>query len=393
MTEPFYSYLSSGLATSEIVTGTVIHKTYFYHGIRIHYRTNHRALLPLLESIPGISSTAVEVRGSIVYALFCYQRAADFPVTLPREREGIEKVQLVTGSTVKYYRGADHTLYQRFLAQPPLHGNVLTVLYANRCEALTQIEWADVEDNEVGEVDSRDWGDRRNEAGESATHIFLRRYIVLLALGELLRTQGFEPCHAAAISAPWDQQQGALLLGDSGSGKTTASLGCTLAGCGLLGDDLLLLRQERGEHDQSKIQAYAIFPEISVRSPSLDLWPALSFLKSYPADQRDKRFCLPEALRPGAGRLTVPIQLLFFPTLTNESVSTVHPMSKAAVLSELVRLGISKEHGATRPELQQQQFQLLTALAGQAQGYQLFIARGDQQYTQLICRIFKRGVR
>ena len=75
---------------------------------------------------------------------------------------------------------------------------------------------------------------------------FLRRYVFLLALGQIMGRFGFEPCHAAAITAPWDDHQGALILGESGSGKTTLSLECASLGCGFLGDDLVMLRSNVG---------------------------------------------------------------------------------------------------------------------------------------------------
>src|SRR5207302_3529682 len=126
-----------------------------------------------------------------------------------------------------------------------------------------------------------------------------------------MRSHGFEPCHAAAITAPGNNDQGALIIGGSGQGKTTLSLGCVSIGCGLLGDDLVML----GEGGMGRsIHAYTIMHEVSVRSGTIDLWQMLSFLRTFPADIHDKRYCSIEQVRRGTARIQTSIRLLIFPS-------------------------------------------------------------------------------
>jgi hypothetical protein len=212
---------------------------------------------------------------------------------------------------------------------------------------------------------------------------FLRRYVFLLALGQLMHTFGFEACHAGAITAPWDSQQGALILGGSGSGKTTLSIGCATIGCGLLGDDLVMLRVQTPD---STIVANAISHEVSIRSGSLDFWPTLSFLRNVPADQRDKRYTTIECVRAGAACSQAPIRLLLFPSLTEEAQSSVIPLNKASTLQELVNECLDKKY--TTHQAQKRLFLFLSTLAEQATGYRIAIARGSNDGPQIVRSLF-----
>jgi hypothetical protein len=194
---------------------------------------------------------------------------------------------------------------------------------------------------------------------------------------------GFEPCHAAAITSPWDSQQGALIIGESGSGKTTLSLGCASMGCGFLGDDLVMLRK-RGSDDT--ISAYAITHEFAVRSGSLKLWDTLNFLHSYPVDVRDKRYCSIERLRSGVSRLHTPIRLLLFPSLTNETQSAATRISKAHAFQLLIEMCMSKTNKNTQS--QANIFWFLSQLAEQAPAYRLTIAQNASDGPHIVRSLF-----
>ena len=339
----------------------LFHRTYFYHDIRISCETNCVDCFALLDSLLERFPQPLHIRGDASYSIYCYQDEAAFPVTLPEQRTRTGAIQLLTGTQLKYYTDKQHqTVYQRFTPYPPVNEAILNIIVPGERRAITQL--ISLEHYET---------------------TFLRRYVLLLALGELLRTYHFEPCHAAAISAPGATPQGALLLGTSGSGKTTLSIGCTLAGCGLVGDDLVLLRAQEGH----AISACAILPEVSIRPATLDLWPSLDFLRSQPVDTRDKRYCDVEQLHPGASCLEVPVDLLIFPSLTDEKRTTVTPLSPAATLQLLVQLCISNE--GMYVQQQERLFFLLSQLAEQAQGYHFAIARGDREGPQRLLSLFK----
>jgi hypothetical protein len=134
------------------------------------------------------------------------------------------------------------------------------------------------------------------------------------------------------------------------------------------------------------IDACAITHEVSVRSHSLHLLENLSFLQTYPADLRDKRYCSIEQVRAGAGHFQTSIRLLLFPSLTSEGTSKVTRLSKAGTLRRLVDLCMSKGNGYSQS--QEKLFHLLGRLAQQAPGYQLDIAYEAGDGPQLIHSLF-----
>lgn len=335
-------------------------KAYYFHDIRVTCQTNCAAIVTLLDSMLGSFPEPAVVRGEALYTLFCAESAGQFPTHLPADRKRTETVRLLTNTKLKYYRNQDRTLeYHYYEALPGVNAPALSVISAGQQAALTQLEPL-----------------------EHYQPMFLRRYVFLLALGQLLRPYGFEPCHAAAITSPWDDRQGALIIGNSGCGKTTLSLGSAISGCRLLGDDIIMLRQE-----DSAVTAYAISQEVSVRPGSIDLLPALSFLRDYPADARDKRYCAIEQIRSGATRMHTPIRLLIFPTFTNATSSTITPMSKAATLQALIGYCASK--GRRSLQTQDRLFSLLATLAEQARAYQIAVAWGSNDGPELVCSLFK----
>jgi hypothetical protein len=355
----------------------VLRKVYYFHDIRITCQANHPTILTILDGMLGRfpEPEPGAVRGEALYAVSCHASASLFPVRLPHARKRSETLRLLTNTRLKYYHNQDGTVeYQFYEALPSINAPALSVICASQHIALTQLEPL-----------------------EHYQAMFLRRYVLLIALGQLVRPYGFEPCHTAAITSPWDDRQGALIIGNSGSGKTTLSLGCTISGCGLLGDDIIMLREEeeekKNEEDKQDkkagqvVKAYSISQEVSVRPGSLDLWPSLSFLQTYPADAREKRYCSIEQIRSGATSIATPIHLLIFPSFTTGTHSTLTSLSKAMTLQALIEHCTSA--GNSYPQAQDRLFSLLSALAEQARGYQLAVAWGNNDGPELVCSLFK----
>lgn len=351
------------LYTTDDLPPSLLRKTYFFHDVHVTCRTNHPAVLALLDTMLGAFPAPGKIQGEVSYDILCYDSASAFPVRLPGDRIGTETVRLLTNTKLKYYTSGNHTTeYHRYVPLPPINNAALTVINPAQNAALTQIEMP-----------------------EHYQATFLRRYVFLLALGQLMRQHGYEPCHAAAITAPWDREQGVLIIGESGSGKTTLGVGCASAGCGLLGDDLVMLRRNTEE----MITTYTITHEVSIRSGSLDLWNGLSFLRDFPADARDKRYCHIEQVRSGAAQMQAPVRLLLFPSLTTETESRVTPLSKASILQELIEQCVSKRD--SYPQAQERLFSILSTLAEQAPGYRLTIARGANDGPAIVRSLFTGG--
>jgi hypothetical protein len=341
----------------------LIEREYFFHDLRLACQANTPALLPLLAGLFAVFPTPLEVQGSLAFEARCYPRAADFPVQLPSNLARSSKIRLLTRTLLRTYFDQQGYEYQSYEALPEVNGSVLSALQPAQGRALLQLE------------------PLTTYAGS-----FLRRYPLLLALGSLIRPYGFEPCHAAAITAPGDARQAALIVGASGSGKTTLSLACAATGCGLLGDDIVLLRHDS---EQNMVNACLVNGEVSVRSHTLDLWPQLAGLRNLPADARDKRVCSIEQVRAGATRLRAPVRLLLFPLLSDASTSSVTPLSKVRALQELVEQCISTVENT--PAQQAQIFFLLSTLVEQAPAYRLAIAREATDGPELVRQLFTGG--
>lgn len=346
--------------SSQALLQPVLTRVFFFHDVQVTCQSNHPAILTILEHMLGAFPKPEVIRGEVTYAVLCYDCSELFPQPLPRHRVRTETVQLVTGTKMKYYRsrvGTTRYYYQSYMPLPLINEAALSVIIPAQGVACTQLL-----------------------TPERYQEHFLRRYVFLLALGQLMHKHGYEPCHAGAITAPWDCLQGALIVGASGSGKTTLSVGCAATGFGLLGDDLVMLRNNDIE---GAIHAYTISHEVSIRSGSLTLWPALAHLQEMSVDERDKRYCSIEEVRVGAARFETPIRLLLFPELSDEMESVVTPLSKANVLQELVDQCLGKQRNMPA-EAQEQLFLFLSYLAEQAPGFRLSIARGASDGPELV---------
>ena len=353
--------LDTFYTTTHALPEPLLSKIYYFHDIRITCQTNHAAILAILDTMLGIFPRPGKIQGEVTYFILCYERAAQFPVKLPSQCVRTETMRLLTNTRLKCYRSTDDTTgYQSFVALPSVNETALNVIYSTDGIALTQLAMP-----------------------EHYQAAFLRRYVLLLALGQLMQQYGFEPCHAGAVTAPWNSEQGALILGASGIGKTTLSIGCALLGYGLLGDDLVMLRNSTAD---GSIRAYALAHELSIRSSSLHLWPTLSFLRDLPADLRDKRYCTIEQIRPGAGRISTSIRLLLFPSLTMETQSTITPLSKARTLQALFDECLGKKNMSQ--QAQERLFLLLSTLADQAAGYRLAIAHTANDGPEIVRSLF-----
>lgn len=339
----------------------LLSKDYYFHDVRVTCHTNHPAILVILDSMLGMFAEPDALRGHTHYTVLCCDRTDQFPVQLPHQRRRIDTVRLLTDTRLKTYSSLDQAIeFQSYVPLPSVNAVALSVIEAVQKRALTQVA-----------------GPEEYQAG------FLRRYVLLLALGRLMSSYGFQPCHAAAITAPGDTRQGALILGDSGSGKTTLSLGCAIAGYGLLGDDLVMLRDDS---TGKGVDACSISDEVSVRSNSLVLWPALSFLQQVQADKRDKRYYTIEQIRSGAMQHQTSIRLLLFPSLTTATETVVTRLSKATLLQELVDQCISKRNMSM--QTQGYIFSLLATLVEQASGYHIAIARGTSNGPEIVRTLF-----
>lgn len=328
----------------------VYERVYRFHDVPILCRTNRSEALPILESLLAPSTVSQGSQSQASYDIFCYENYAAFPTPLPSGYKSSGTVRLLSDTVLKFYQEEQNSLeYQAYTAQPGINATTLSIIDCMRQRASTHLE-----------------------ALERYTPTFLRRYIVLLALGRLMQGYGFVPCHGAVVTAMGDASRGILILGGSGSGKTTLSLGCASKGHGLLGDDLVMLRQEATD---VPIKAYRILPEISVRAGTLTLYHDHFSLEALPVDKRGKRYCEIDAICQAPPPLHTTIQALIFPSLSDTQNSMLLPLTKAQTLKALIETNCSK--GYASQQERSALFAILGNLAEQAAGYRLIQALGS----------------
>jgi len=117
-----------------------------------------------------------------------------------------------------------------------------------------------------------------------------------IAVSEIMSALGNWLFHASGVSY---KEQGLLLMGSSGSGKSTTCFSLLQGGFHLLGDDASLVIQRDG--------AYRVVPlarEVSMRLQALTLFPASNSLELYPIGER---FFWREAIRTSD---TVPLTVI-----------------------------------------------------------------------------------
>src|SRR5438067_7757801 len=118
----------------------LLHKTYFFHDVRITCSTNAPAIQTILDGLLGNFLEPEKICGEVSYVVLCHESAAQFPLPLPRQRVRTDTMRLLTNTRLKYYRSTDAaTQYQRYQALLPLHEEVLSVITPGAGLAITQL--------------------------------------------------------------------------------------------------------------------------------------------------------------------------------------------------------------------------------------------------------------
>lgn len=189
--------------------------------------------------------------------------------------------------------------------------------------------------------------------------------LFLLGLSPLLLARGLYDLHAAGLV---HDATGYIILGSSGSGKSTTTLSLVRAGWHWLSDDALLLRD--GPDD---ITALGFRPKLSLDPRLTAYWPELSpWLEPPLGADEDKQFVDPEAVYPGRRRETAVPQVLLFNTIDAAPRSTLTLLDRNAALLELIRqspsLGVNRRSAAAH-------LALLRRLLAQTRCYRLHAGR------------------
>jgi hypothetical protein len=159
--------------------------------------------------------------------------------------------------------------------------------------------------------------------------------VVAAALSARLRGEAFH-LHAGVVRVgDVGAEDGVILVaGDSGAGKTTATLALAAAAAvRLVGDDICFLRMV-----DDVVVARAHRRPLHVGPQTRAMFPALQILSATPTRAGKLTACLPDELGGDAARAS-PVRGLVFPRIDRNdgSVTTVTPLTPSKTLAHLLR--------------------------------------------------------
>lgn len=196
---------------------------------------------------------------------------------------------------------------------------------------------------------------------------FEQREFFLLALLMLLRPHGLYGLHACGLER---SGVGLLIVGASGSGKTTTSLNLIREGWRYLSDDAVLLRVLT----DGSVQASAFRRGFSCTPETLRHFPELTgdadFAPEF-GDPDGKRVVYPGSAFGGFAPDCVP-SLLVFPTVTAAGRTTLRLLPSA---HSLIRLSQQSAGIMTDTAVSQRQLALLKTLTEQTRSFELHLGR------------------
>jgi hypothetical protein len=191
-------------------------------------------------------------------------------------------------------------------------------------------------------------------------------YLITSSLVILLRYGGWYALHTAALAL---DGRGLLLVAQSDSGKSTATLNLVRQGWHYLSDDTVLLHAE-----DDRVQAYTfrrrfcLDPDATAYFPALDGhdWPpSLSDAEKWQVDV--------DRLYPGRFAPVCTPRVLVLPVIVDSPESHVEPVDAKVALAQLVDQGAL--FLTPSPDVARRHLDVLAQLVNQSRAYQLRAGR------------------
>jgi hypothetical protein len=209
-----------------------------------------------------------------------------------------------------------------------------------------------------------------------------QRGLFLFALLMLLSRHGLYPLHAAGV---WHAGCGFLLVGNSGSGKTSVTGALTRSGWHYLSDDSVLLRC-----GSQGVEAWAFGRQFHCAPAMLRHFPELARHLRSPVI--GKRLVDVSSVYPGQFRSRFRPRVILFPEITPEPESCLIPLDSTATLVRLLGQGTGLLHSR---ESTAAQTAVLNHLARSAHGFRLLhgadVHRNPAHLAALLQRIANPG--
>jgi len=180
---------------------------------------------------------------------------------------------------------------------------------------------------------------------------------------DILKYNSLYSLHSAALSR---NGTGYLFSGDSGSGKTTSTLGLVVNGFKYASDDVVLLEEVKGE-----VHAHSLTKTFNLDRKSGERFPGILKEEDLPVKPGAKVTVrigeiIPDSFVPGIR----PDVIIFLKIVSSEK-SRIHPLKQLEVFRRLLKQSVP----AADNEVSQRQLKILGKLARQARGFELLSGR------------------
>lgn len=199
---------------------------------------------------------------------------------------------------------------------------------------------------------SRDRAELKVAPGEETR---VRKNLGMLALEAALRASGQVPIHAAGLTLPAGGM--ILIIGQSGAGKTTASLALCAAGFGLCSDDLVMVRAA-----EDGVTAWGLPRQLKVhrRTAQMLPWSEPLLIGEWDAEH-EKRLPLDKLATRAKVQPPTPqdVQGIYLLDRSTGPLSSVAPVSGAQLLGIAAADHVRTTNAGVPPE----QAERLSALA------------------------------
>lgn len=213
----------------------------------------------------------------------------------------------------------------------------------------------------------------RNAAAWPLDHY---KQAIFISLYQDLRQHGLQLIHASAVCRAG---RAVLITGGSGAGKTTAMLRLVQAGWQYLSDDSTLVMRRP---DNASWRVVTLLSALHVTETTLAWFPELAPHASPAASARGKRLVLIDEVYPGCVALEGQVSLLLAPRVTDEPHSSLTPLGKAQLLSEMLPYSLDLVDTTTGSP--QQQLEFLAALVESTPTYRLNLGRDWRRLPELL---------